>query len=91
MKTTFRNLRYAIRQLRNSPGFALTAILTLAVGMGGTVAVFSVVEAVLLLPLPFKDPDKLVSVHERSDQDTHELRVGGPDVLLFQRESKTPE
>jgi putative ABC transport system permease protein len=88
MPTAFRNLRYAIRQLRNSPGFALTAILTLAVGIGSTVAVFSVVEAVLLRPLPFKDPAKLVSIHERSDQDTHELRVGAPDVLIFQRESK---
>ena len=84
----FRNLRYAIRQLRNSPGFALTAILTLALGIGGTVAVFSVVEAVLLRPLPFKDSDKLVSIHEHSDQDTHELRVSAPDVLIFQRESK---
>ena len=62
--------------------------MTLAVGIGGTVAVFSVVEAVLLRPLPFKDPNELVSIHERSDQDTHELRVGGPDVLIFQRESK---
>jgi putative ABC transport system permease protein len=89
MKATFRNLRFAIRQLRNSPGFALTAILTLAVGMGGTVAVFSVVEAVLLRPLPFKDPDQLVSIRERSDQDAHaKLRVSAPDVLVFQRESK---
>ena len=88
MQTLLRNLRYALRQLRNSPGFALTAILTLTLGIGGTVAVFSVFEAVLLRPLPFKDPDRLVSIHERSDQDTHELRVNAPDVLTFAREKK---
>jgi predicted permease len=87
MHTALRNLRYAFRQLRNSPGFALTAILTLTVGIGGTVAVFSVVEAVLLRPLPFKDPDQLVSLHERSDEDKHELRANAPDLLIFQRES----
>ena len=88
MQTLLRNLRFAIRQLRNSPGFTLTSILTLTLGIGGTVAVFSVFEAVLLRPLPFKDPDKLVSLHERSDQDTHELRVGAPDVPIFARETK---
>ena len=87
MRTAFRNLRYAIRQLRNSPVFALTALLALTVGIGGTVAVFSVVEAVLLRPLPFKHPDQLVSLHERSDQDKHELRVTAPDLLIFQRDS----
>src|SRR5579864_1190233 len=88
MQTPLRNFRYAIRQLRNSPGFALSAILTLTLGIGGTVAVFSVFEAVLLRPLPFKAPDRLVSIHERSDQDTHELQVSAPDVLTFARESK---
>jgi putative ABC transport system permease protein len=87
MHTAIRNLRYAFRQLRNSPGFALTAILTLTIGIGGTVAVFSVVDAVLLRPLPFKDPDQLLSLHERSDQDQHELRVTAPDLLIFQRDS----
>ncbi|MGH9516844.1 MAG: ABC transporter permease [Terriglobales bacterium] len=87
MPTAFRNLHYAARQLRNSPGFALTAILTLTVGIGGTVAVFSVVNAVLLRPLPFTQPDQLVSLHERSDEDKHELRVTAPDLLIFQHES----
>ena len=87
MHSVFRNLHYAARQLRNSPGFAVTAILTLAVGIGGTVAVFSVVNAVLLRPLPFKEPDQLMSLHERSDEDKHELRVTAPDLLIFQRES----
>jgi putative ABC transport system permease protein len=88
MQSLLRNLRYAFRQLRSSPGFAATAILTLMIGIGGTVAVFSVFDAVLLRPLPFHDSDQLVSIHERSDQDTHELRAGASDVLIFQRENK---
>ena len=52
-------MRYGLRQLRKSPGFAVTAMLTLAMGIGGMTAVFSVVEAVLFRPLPFKDSGQL--------------------------------
>ena len=56
------HLRFALRQLRRNPGFSLTAILTLAIGIGATTAIFSIFYAVLLRPLPFPEPDRLVSV-----------------------------
>jgi putative ABC transport system permease protein len=59
-----RDVRFALRQLVKSPGFSLVAIFTLALGIGSSVAIFSVVNGVLLRPLPYPDPDALVRVHE---------------------------
>jgi putative ABC transport system permease protein len=58
------NLRLAMRQLRRTPGFALTVVLTLALGIGATTAIFSLVEGVLLRPLPFHDPSTLVTLND---------------------------
>ena len=59
-----RDVRFALRQLVKAPGFSVVAILTLALGIGATTSIFSVVNGVLLRPLPFPEPDALVRVHE---------------------------
>jgi len=62
------DLRYAWRLLRKSRLFTLTVVLTIAIGIGGTTAIFSVVNAVLLRPLPFREPDRLMQVAEKNDK-----------------------
>jgi putative ABC transport system permease protein len=56
------NFQVAFRQLRKAPGFTLTVVLTMALGIGATTAIFSLVEGILIRPLPFNDPDRLVLV-----------------------------
>ena len=60
----FQDLRFALRQLRRAPGFTVTAVLMLALGIGASVAIFTFVDAALLKPLPYRDPNRLVAVTE---------------------------
>jgi putative ABC transport system permease protein len=79
MHKFLQDLRFSIRQLRKSPGFALTTILTLALGIGATTGIFSLVNAVLLRPLPFPEPDRLMSVQHES----HRTEVIAPQSLSY--------
>ena len=83
-----KDLRYSMRQLRNAPGFALTAILTLALGIGATTAIFSIVEGVLLRPLPFPDAKRLVIFGDSLDgADLGRPSVPAPEAVQYMRDA----
>ena len=90
MERVFREMRHALRQLRKSPGFTLTAILTLAFGIGATTSIFSIVEGVLLRPLPFPDSARLVvlaDVIEGVDYGGDTPGVTAPGVRTYMRDT----
>jgi putative ABC transport system permease protein len=88
-----RDLRFAMRMLAKSPGFALVAVLTLALGIGADSAIFSVINALLLRPLPFEDPERLVLISAQQKKDSP--AVGGPlswpRFEMVRRESRSLE
>jgi putative ABC transport system permease protein len=90
--THFQDLRYAARALRKSPGFTAVAALTLALGVGATTAIFSVVNTVMLRPLPFAEPDELVRVLENNvERGWTEFAVSHPNFLDFRSQAQSFE
>src|SRR5262245_61647725 len=82
MRSLFQNVRYAIRGLRKRPAFSLIVIVTLALGIGANTAIFSVVNAVLLSPLPYGDPGKLVVVWAKNEkQNVTQAPVSFPNIM----------
>src|SRR5260370_397386 len=76
MSAMFKNLQYALRLLRKSPGFTAVAIVTLALGIGATTAIYSVLYATLLAPMPYPDPNQLVMVWSKPGEGRNSVSAG---------------
>src|SRR3954453_13735179 len=95
MRNVLSNLRYAMRQFRHSPVFTVAAVLTLALGIGGTTAIFTLIHAVMLRSLPVSDPARLYRIGDGTDccvEGGPQDRWGMFSFPLFERlKSQTPE
>src|ERR1044072_3288316 len=83
------DLRYAFRQLVKSPSFSATAVIALALGIGATTAMFAVIYAFLLRPLPYAEPDRLVMLQSRGVTTGNDLGVNYPDFLDWRNQSRS--
>lgn len=91
MTSLAQDLRYAARSLRRSPGFSIVAIITLGLGLGATAAIFTVLNAVVLQPLPYPEPDRLVDIGSRWPGINAEMRIGisPSNYFYFRDHSRT--
>ena len=88
MRIFFQDLRYGVRNLLASRGFAIVAVLTLAAGIGANTAIFSIIDAVLLRPLPYSHPDRLVRLYE-TEAAPGKYPFTGPDFIDWKTQNST--
>src|SRR5271169_3175212 len=92
MQTIWRDVKYGVRMLVKSPGFSLVAILTLALGIGAVTTIFSVVDAVLLQPLPFAEPSRIVAIGGIDTRNNeHDRALSYLDFADLRKENRTME
>jgi predicted permease len=92
LESLLRDVRFSVRTLARTPGFSVLAILVMGLGIGANVALFTVVHSVLLKPLPFKDPDRLVRVYEADAKGRFQDHIAsGPDFAAWQAQSRSFE
>jgi len=91
LEDTARDLRHGVRVLRRAPGFTAGALLTLALGIGATAAIFSVVRTVMLEPLPYRDPDRIVTVWETNRGGTVRNVIAPANFVAWRERSRTLE
>jgi putative ABC transport system permease protein len=91
MDTLFRDIRYGFRSLLKRPGFTVIALIALALGIGANTAIFSLVNAVLLRPLPFAEPDRLVWAWGNVRTGSNRASVSPPDFLDYRQQNTTFE
>jgi putative ABC transport system permease protein len=91
MSTLINDIKYGFRQLIKSPGFTLIVVLTLAIGIGAITSMYSVVNTVLLDPLPYPDSDRLVRVFTHPERGTFRTPLSIPDLLAWQKQSQSFE
>ncbi len=83
-------VRFALRQLRKSPAFAFTAVLTLALGIGANTAIFTVVQSLLLKPLEYPEADRIVALNTSWEHKAHTIpRMTGPDLVDIREQAKS--